>query len=182
MKKSVTHKICIFTFIISFFLLLFNRVLIFIFNSSFQGYIFERVIFLIFFFSSFLLLKSKQKFISNKYIVFLMLFIFTTNFIRTFHTYLIMSQDEIDLNSKYTLKQSTTIESGSIFEIYKRENFIEKSISGWHSVEYQDGKIIGLSEFDSIKLIKEYKEKLLVEFFNNNEVKLDTFNIKSNSK
>jgi hypothetical protein len=182
MKKSFPIKILFITFIISFLLLLLNRILIFFFNSSFQGYIFERVIFFIFFFSSFLLLRSKQKFILNNYIVFLMLFIFITNFIRTFHTYLIMSQNEIDLNSKYTLKQSTTIESGSIFEIYKRESFIEKPISGWHSVEYQDGKIIGLSEFDSIKLIKEDKEKLLVEFFYNNEVKLDTFNIKSNSK
>lgn len=177
MKKYISHKIIDFTFIISFFLLLINRVFIFFFNSSFQDYIFERFIFILFFICSFLLIKTKQKFISNKYIVLLMLFIFTTNIIRTFHTYLVFTNDEIQLNSIYTLKESTSIESSSVFQIYKRKNFIEKKTSDWHSVEYQDDKINGLSKFDSIKLLKEDSEKLLIGFYKNNEIKIDTFNI-----
>jgi hypothetical protein len=93
-----------------------------------------------------------------------------------------MSEDEIDLNSEYTLRQSTTIESSSVFQIYKSESFIEKPISDWYSVEYQNGKIIGLSEFDSIKLFKEYKKKILIGFFKNNKIKIDTFNIQLNLK
>lgn len=140
MKKSVTHKICIFTFIPSFFLYLYSQFLIFIYNYFFQGCVFERVIFFIFFFSTFLLLKSKQKFISNKHIVFSTPFIFATNYIRACYANLICTTNETDFNAKFVLKEIVAIESRSVFQIYKKLNFIERQVLDFSKISWT-GKI-----------------------------------------
>ncbi|OXA81216.1 hypothetical protein B0A58_01555 [Flavobacterium branchiophilum NBRC 15030 = ATCC 35035] len=80
------------------------------------------MIFFIFFFSTFLLLKSKQKFISNKRIVFSTPFIFATN--------------ETDFNAKFVLKESATIESRSVFQIYKKLNFIERQVLDFSKISW----------------------------------------------
>ena len=161
--------------IISFVLLIFNRILIFGFNSSIIGYKIERIIFLTFIISSCYIYKRSDH---KKLILIGLAFILITNFLRSFHTSLIFTKDEKKINKDLFLRESKTLLSNSAFHIMERNFFIEKEISLWNSnLDYEE-EFRNLKDIKSIKLIKHDSKKIILKYENGNKIKFDTFQMK----
>ncbi len=162
------------TSIITFIILLYNRVLIYFFDKSISGYIFERIIFFVFIISSIILLKkSKQK----RYIYLGIAFIIITNFTRSFWTGLICTDYEKKINEKLYLVESTTIESMPAFHIKERSLIAEKNLTFWNSNLHYDEEFKSLKKISKIELLKRDSLILILKYNNGSKTKLDTFKL-----
>src|SRR5690606_26083854 len=160
--------------IASFVILIFNRVLIFAFSSSIAGYKIERIIFWTFIISSLFVYKNSHH---KKLIIFSLFFILISNFIRSFHTYIILTDNEKRIDKHLFLRESTTIETNSAFHIMERNFFIEKNITLWNSNLNYEKEFRKLKDIKSIELIKYDSLNIILKYENGSKIKIDTFQL-----
>lgn len=160
--------------IISFMILLYNRVLIYGFNESLAGYIPERVCFFIFIFSA-LFLEKKSK---NKRAIYLAIaFIIITNFTRAFWTGLIYTNYQKKINENLYLTQSTSLESNPVFHITEKNIFTEKNITLLNSIPNNDEEFKDLKKIPKIAIVKKGRLTIILKYDNGGKIKIDTFRI-----
>jgi len=162
--------------IFSFTILLFNRILIFGFDNSLAGYKLERIVFLGFIISSILIYKKSN----HKKLIFLgLVFILTTNFLRSFYTGLICTKYEKKIAKNLYLRESTTIESSPAYHIIERNNLIEKNLTRWNSNLNYDEEFQNLENIKKIGLIKQNRSMIILKYEIENRIMIDTFKIKN---
>ena len=160
--------------ITTFIILIYNRILIFGFNSSIIGYKIERINFWTFIISTVLVYKNSN---NRKLILVSIFFILITNFIRSFHTSIILTKDEKRINKDFFLRESTTLTTLPAFHILRREFFSEKNITLWESnLDYQEN-FTKLKDIKNIKLIKHDSLNIILKYENGSKIVLDTFKI-----
>jgi hypothetical protein len=158
--------------IITFIILLYNRILIYIFDSSIAGYFFERFIFFTFLISSIILLKKYER---KKYMYLAIAFVLITNFTRAFWTGLMYTNYERKIDEKLYLTESTTIESSPAFHIMERSLLTEKNLTLLNSNLKYDDEFRNLKKIRNIELLKKDDLVIILKYENENKIKIDTF-------
>lgn len=162
--------------VLSFLILLFNRILIYCFDFSIKGFLIERIVFLVFILSSVILSRYSK----NKRIIYLAIaFILISNFMRAFITGLICTNSEIKITNNLYLIESTAIESNRVYHIMQRNNWLEQNLTLWNAVLHYDEEFQDLKNFKKIRLIKKDNNILVLKYETNNKMMIDTFQLRN---